>query len=192
MASRSALTTCGGANRLRLARANKKARAWSHWRGLLPLGICQCLFDELIQVSHPIIDFSIGCAFAVIRDNPNGWRALDSGANAEVVVGLDCGGELALRINSNRQNDAVTAGELLGKIAQHIQIVDRGLVGEDGVAVVVAEFFGSRIEPTGIDGGLKAPNVLTERKIVPEPGNLVLLGGLATYKVTKGCTSLDS
>ena len=116
--------------------------------------------------------FYEGGAFGLARRDPDGGGVADAYALAEGVVGFDCGGERALRVDGEGQDDLVAGGELLREI-QEVFAGDGGLVGEDGVAVVVAQFFGLGVEPAGVDGGLEAPGMEGEREVVADPGDVV-------------------
>ena len=63
---------------------------------------------------------------------------------------------------------------------------DGDLVGEDKVAIVIAKLLAFGVEETGVDGGLEAPVVEGERKVVADPGNVVLFGGLFEQRVGGG------
>ena len=65
-------------------------------------------------------------------------------------------------------------GEVLSELAEYVEVGDGGLVGEDGVAVVVAEFFAFAVEPAGINGGLEAPGMEWQGEVVADPGDVVL------------------
>ena len=111
---------------------------------------------------------------------------LDADALAERVVGFDVGGKLALRVEGEGQVDAFAPGELFSEVAEDFGAGDGGLVGEDGVAVLVAEGLALQVEPAGVDGGVEAPVVEGEREIVARPGNLVGGGGFFEEAVGVG------
>ena len=63
-------------------------------------------------------------------------------ALAECIVGLDLGGELALGIDGEGQGDVVALGAVSSvELAKTVEGLDGALVGEDGIAVVVAYLF---------------------------------------------------
>src|SRR5580698_6766429 len=68
-------------------------------------------------------------------------------------------------------------GELLRELLKHVGVVDIGLVREYFVAVFVAQRLAPGIEPTRVDGRVRAPQMAGNQKIVAYPGNLVLRRG---------------
>ena len=60
------------------------------------------------------------------------------------------------------------------------------LVGEDGVAVLIAELFAFQIEPAGVDGGLETPGVEGKREVMAHPGNVVLFAGFSQQRIGGG------
>ena len=108
---------------------------------------------------------------------------MDAELHAEVVVGLDGVGELVLRIDDEGQGYAVLLREFLGEGAQVVLGFDAGLIGEDGVAVVIAELLGLGVEPAGVDGSLVAPYVHLEGEVVAQPGHMVLGGRIFQDRV---------
>ena len=62
--------------------------------------------------------------------------------------------------------------------AQLVGGLDGDLVGEDVVAVIVAELLALGVEKAGIDGGLEAPGMVGQREVMAHPGDVVLGGGL--------------
>jgi hypothetical protein len=103
---------------------------------------------------------------------------LDAYALAECVVGFYFGGELALGVDGEGELDVVGFGEVLSELAEDVEVGDGGLVGEYGVAVVVAELFALTVEPPGIDGGLEAPGMERQGEVVADPGDVVLGRGV--------------
>ena len=126
-----------------------------------------------------VLDFDEGQTFGAGGGDPDGGGVLDSDALAEGEVGFDGGGEGALRVEGEGELDVVAGGEFLGELLQNVEGGDGGLVGEDLIAVLVAEGFGFGVEPAGVDGGLSAPRVVGEREVVADEGDVVLHGGLA-------------
>jgi hypothetical protein len=80
----------------------------------------------------------------------------------------------------------VGGGELLRELLELVGGLDGDLVGEDGVAVLVAEGLAFGVEEAGVDGGLEAPVVLREREVVADPGDVVLGGGVFEERVGAG------
>ena len=74
---------------------------------------------------------------------------LDADALAESVVGLDQRGELALGIGGEGQGDALALGKFLGEIGKDGEAGDLRLIGEDSVAVFVADGAAVRIVSGG-------------------------------------------
>jgi len=111
---------------------------------------------------------------------------LDSDALAQGVVSFDGGGELALGIDGEGELNVAAFREVLSELAEDFDRGNRGLAGEDGVAVVVTKLFAFGVEPAGVDGGLEAPGMEREREIVTNPGDVVLGCGLFESDVSVG------
>ena len=109
------------------------------FRGLFRGGFCHGLVDELEELGA-VDDFDKGRGMVAIGDHPDGGRVLDADALAEGVVGLDLGSQLALRVDGERQRDAALLREFLSELAQSVQVDDGGLVGENRVAILIAQF----------------------------------------------------
>ena len=77
-------------------------------------------------------------------------------------------------------------GEVLSELAESIESGDGGLAGEDGVTIIVAEFFAFSVEEAGVDGSLEAPGMEREREVVADQGNVVLGCGLSEEGVGVG------
>lgn len=149
------------------------------------LGVGEGLVDELEEFGA-VDDFDEGGAFGVGGGDPDGRGVFDADALAEGVVGFDEGGEVALGVDGEGQDDLVIVCELLRELAQDIERGDVGLVGEDGVAVFIADLLGLGVKPAGIDGCLEAPGVEGQREVVADPGDVVLGGGLFEQRVGAG------
>jgi hypothetical protein len=121
-----------------------------------------------------MVDFNVRRALAVGGHDENGGSVVDADALAGGLIGLDHGGELALRVDGKGQSDVVTGGKFGGELPKHIGIVNRGLIGEDLVAVLVAQCLTFGVKPVGVDRSFKAPCVIGKREVEAQPGNLVL------------------
>ena len=75
---------------------------------------------------------------------------------------------------------------VLSELAQHVEVGDGGLVGEDGVAIIVAHLLALGVEPAGVDGGLEAPGMEREGEVVADPGDVVLGSRLRAARVGVG------
>jgi len=148
-------------------------------------GVGEGLVEHLVELAA-IDDLDEGRAFGAGGDHPDGGGVLDADALAEGVVRLDRRSELALGIDGEGQGDTVALSELLRELAQGGGADDGDLVGEDLVAVLVAEGLGAGVEPAAVDRRLKAPVVHGKREIVAQPGNLVLGDGLFEEGVGAG------
>ena len=147
------------------------------WGIRLVAGFGEGRVDELEEPAA-VDDFDEGRGVGGAGDDPDGGGVLDADALAEGVVGFDFLGEPTHGIDGERQGDAMGGGEALGEVLELAEGLDGNLVGEDGVAVVVAEGLAFGVEEAGVDGGLEAPVVLREREIVADPGDRILFGGL--------------
>ena len=145
--------------------------------GLVAAGLGEGLVDELEELAA-VDDLDEGRGVSGVGDDPDGGGVLDADALAEGVVGFDFLGEAAHGIDGEGQSDAVGGGEALREVLELAGGFDGDLVGEDLVAIVVAEGFAFGVEEAGVDGGLEAPGVLGEREVVADPGDVVLCGGL--------------
>src|SRR6266702_977108 len=145
-------------------------------RGGGGLGVGDGLVDGLEELAA-IDYFNKGRPLGVGGGDPAGGGVFDADALAEGVVGLDLGGQLALRVEGERQGDSVALGELFSELGQDIGSGNGDLVGEDFVAVVVAELFALGVEPAGVDRGLEALRMEGQREVVADPRNVVLGGG---------------
>jgi hypothetical protein len=123
------------------------------------------------------------CRLAAGGDHPDGGGVLDADALAEGVVGFYLGGEPALGIDGEGHGDAFALGELVGEVVEDFEGSDGGLVGKDGIAVLVAEGLGLEVEPAGVDGGVEAPGVEGQREVVADPGDLVFGGSFFEERV---------
>jgi hypothetical protein len=130
--------------------------------------------EELTVVEH----FAIGRASAARGDDPDGGRMLYADALAKLLVSLYLGGELALRIDHEGQLLAMTGGELLRESGKLLARFDRTLIGEDRVAILVAEIFAFGVEPARVHGCLGAPRMEGQGKVVADPRDVVLGLGL--------------
>jgi len=113
-----------------------------------------------------------------VGNDPDGGSVLDTDALAEVPVVFDLLREASHGIDGEGQCDAVGGGEALRELLKLVEGLDGDLVGENRIAVIVAEGFAFGVEEAGVDGGLEAPIVLGEREIVANPGDVVFGGGL--------------
>ena len=120
------------------------------------------------------------------RDDPDGWGVFDADALAEIAVIFDKLREPTHGIDGKGQGDSVLGGEALRELLEIDGGLDGNLVGEDLVAVVVAEGFALGVKEAGVDGGLEAPVVLRERKVVTDPGNVLFCGGVFEERVGAG------
>ena len=83
-----------------------------------------------------------------------------------------------MRVEGEGQGYAVALSKLVSELAEQVRVVVEGsLVGEDLVAILVAEGLGFDIEPASVDGGDGAPSVGGDEEIVAYDGDLVLGGG---------------
>jgi len=139
-------------------------------------GVGDGLVDYRVKLLGGFHDLGEGSALAVGFNDKDGGGALDAGALGEGDVGVDIVGQLALGIDGEGQAEAVALGELLGEFGQRVGVVDGALIGEDLVAVFVADGLAFRVEPAGVDGGVAAPVVIGDEKVVADPGDLVLGG----------------
>ena len=132
-------------------------RGWLGWGG----GVCEGLINVPVELLVGSFDLDERSAFAACGDDEDGGGVVDAGALADVVVGLDVGGELALGVEGKRQGDAVGLGKLVSELPQQVRVVvEGGLISEDLVAVLFAEGLAFGVEPAGIDGGDGTPGVL--------------------------------
>ena len=162
-----------------------QSRSFRRWLDALftTLGVGQGLVDDLVELAG-VEDFDERGASGLAGDDPDGWGVVDADALAQGFVGLDLSVVGALGVYGEGQRTYfVVVGEFFGELAQDFEGGDGGLVGEDLVAVIVAELFGLGVEEAGVDGGLGAPGVVREREVVANPRNLVLIGGLAKERV---------
>ncbi len=111
---------------------------------------------------------------------------LDAHALTEGVVRLHFRGKLALRIDREGESHAVFLGEFLSELGQNIRVGNGYLVGENGVAVVIAQLFAFGVEPARVDCGVEAPGVERQREIMADPRNVVLGSGLFKERVGAG------
>ena len=121
-------------------------------------------------------DLGVGRCVASAGDDPDGRRVLHTDAHAEIDVGLDFAGKLAHGIDGEGQRDAVALGELLRPGVEVGERFDRHLVGEDVIAIVVAQLYALGVEEACVDGCLTAPDMAGNKKVVANPGNLILGG----------------
>ena len=119
-----------------------------------------------------MLDLNVWRALAVRGNDENCGGVIDTGAAAKITVGLDVSGQLALWIDGERQSDAVTLGKLLSKFAEHNGSGNGGLVGENLVAVFVAQRLALGIEPPGADRSVGTPRVIRDDEVVAYPGDL--------------------
>ena len=141
--------------------------------------------DEL-EKAAAVEDFNEGRGVGGVGDDPDGGSVLDADALSEGVVVFDLLGEAAHRIDGEGQGDAVGGGEALRELLELVRGLDGDLVGENLIAVVVAEGLAFGVEEAGVDGGLEAPVVHGEREVVTDPGDVVLGGGLFEEEVGVG------
>ena len=153
--------------------------------GLLAADFGHGLVDELVEAAA-VDDFDEGRRVGGGGDDPDGGGVLDADALAEGVVGFDFCSQLAHGIDGEGQGDAVLRGKLLRELLEIAGGLDGGLVGEDLVAIVVAEGLAFGVEEAGVDGGLEAPVVLREREVVADPGDVVFGGGVFEEGVGAG------
>jgi hypothetical protein len=127
-----------------------------------------------------------GAPLELAVDDPDGGGVLDADALAEGVVGLDEAASLPWGSRAKGRAILWSAANFWVKVGEDVEAGDGGLIGEDGVAVFVAEGLGFGVEPAGVDGGLEAPVVEGEREVVAHPGDVVLGGGLVEQRVGAG------
>lgn len=125
-----------------------------------------------------VADLDEGSSLAVGGHDEDGWGERDAGSAGEFVVGLDGGRQSTLGIDREGQRDSVGGGEALRELLELVEGLNGGLIGEDGVAIIVAEALAFLVEPTGVDSSGGAPNVPGDENIVANPGDAVLGGGL--------------
>lgn len=130
------------------------------------------MINEL-EEAGAVYDFHEGRAFGLAGADPDGGSVVYADALTQRIVSFDLLSEFALRIDREGEGKFASRGELLGEVLE-VFAGDGGLIGEDGVAVVVAELLGFSVEPAGVDGGLEAPGMLVKRVVVADPGDVVL------------------
>ena len=143
------------------------------------------LVDELEEAAA-VDDFNVGRSAGCAGDDPDGGGVLDADAVAESLVVFDQLREAAHGIDGEGQGDAVAGGEALRELLKLVGGFDGGLVGEDLVAIVVAEGLAFGVKEARVDGGLEAPVVHGEREVVADPGDVVFGGGLNEERVGAG------
>ena len=153
--------------------------------GLLAADFGHGLVNELIEAAA-VYDFNEGRSVGGAGDDPNGRGVLDADALAERVVGFHFFGQVAHGIDGEGQGDAVLGGPFLRELLEIAGSLDGRLIGEDVVAIVVAEGLAFGVKEAGVDGGLEAPVVLREREVVADPGDVVFGGGVFEEGVCAG------
>ena len=137
--------------------------------GLAATGVGDGLVDHLEELAA-VNDLDEGRSLAVGGDHPDGRRVLNADALAQCVVGLDQAGELALGIDGEGQCEPAALGERFSVLGQIAAGIDGDLVGEDVVAIVVADLLALGVEPAGVDRRVEAPVMEGEREVVADPG----------------------
>jgi len=155
----------------------KRGLRFSARAELLAAGFGEGRVDELEEAAA-VDDFNERRSVGGAGDDPDGGGMLNADALAEGVVGFDFLRETAHGIDGEGQGDTVSGGEALGELLELVGGFDGDLVGEDLVAIVIAEGLTLGVEETGVDGGLEAPVVLGEREVVANPGDVVFGSGL--------------
>ena len=107
------------------------------WRASSGLG--ESLIDCCEELSLRVGDFDEGRALAVGGDDEDGRGLLDAGPKAELDVGLDSGRQFALRIDREWKRHRVGGGKALRELLELVAGFDGVLIGENVVAVIVAE-----------------------------------------------------
>src|SRR5580704_8857478 len=105
---------------------------------LVAAGFGEGLVDELEETAA-IDDFNVGRCAGRAGDDPDGGGVLNADAVAESLVVFDELREAAHGIDGEGQGDTVAGGEALRELLKLVGGFNGGLVGEDRVAIVVAE-----------------------------------------------------
>ena len=135
------------------------------------------LVDELVEAAA-VYDFDKRRRVGGAGDDPDGGRVLNADALAQIAVILDLLREPAHGIDGERQCDAVLGRKLLRELLEIDGSLNGRLVGEDFVAVFVAEGLAFGVEEAGVDGGLEAPVVLRQGEVVADPWDVVFGRGV--------------
>jgi hypothetical protein len=125
---------------------------------------------ELCDVNH------LGVAF--LGDDEDTRRLSKADALAQSVVSMDLGGKEAAGVDNERHYATVRLEILLREGVEVFLRRDRGLICEYGAAIL---FSGLRrdliLDVACDDGGVKAPDVHLERKVMTNERDLVLVHG---------------
>lgn len=94
-------------------------------------------------------------------------------------------------VDGEGEGDFVLLSERLRELAEEVGAVgERGLAGEDEVAILVAEGLAFGVKEAGVDGGVEAPGVHGEREIVADPGDVV--GGRGFFEDGVGAAAVGA
>lgn len=146
----------------------------------------QSLIDCCEELGLRAQDLNVRRAFAVGGDDEDGRSLVDAGSNAELAVGLDRGRQFALGIDREWKRDRVGGGETLRELLELAAGLNGVLIGENVVAVIVAQALAFLVEPAGIDCGAGAPRMAGNEEVVANPGNSVFGRGLHEHGIG-GC-----
>src|ERR1017187_4724640 len=112
----------------------------------------------------------------VARDHDEGGRGRYVEAQAQIVISLDSGGEIAAGVHNEGHLLSVLLHPAARELLQIILVVDQALRGEDVTAELVGEFGADFVlQITRADGAVEGPDVLGQREVVAEKRNVVLL-----------------
>ena len=142
-----------------------------------PAGVGQCLVNHLVEIIK-IQNFSVRSACSFIRHYPCRRGVFNADPHAQRIVRFDRRREFALRIDNKWEPDAMLLGKFFRESAQVRFCFNAGLICKYRVAEFIADFFRFRIEPASVHGRVEAPDVHPQRKVVPDPRNVVLLCGV--------------
>jgi hypothetical protein len=144
------------------------------------------LIDCCEKLSLRVGDLDEGRTLTVRSHDEDGRGLRDAGLNAELAVGLDCSRQFALRIDREWEPDSVGGGEVLRELLELVAGFDGDLIGEDLVAIVVADGLAFGVEEAGVDGGDWAPDVARYEEVVADPGDSVFGCGLHEHRIGGG------
>jgi len=88
-----------------------------------------------------------------------------------------------LRVDGEGQGDMVAGGKFFSELGEDCRAIDGDLVGEDLVAVFIAQGFAFGVEPAGVHRSGEAPTVHGKREIVAHQRNLVFGRGFFQKRV---------
>jgi hypothetical protein len=115
---------------------------------------------------------------SLLGDDEDGRGLGEADALAQSLVGMYLGGEEAVRINDEGHHATVRLEIFLRECVEVFLRGDGHLVGEDGAAILFSGLGGDLVlNVAGRDGGVEAPDVHAEGKVVAQEGNFVLVDG---------------